>query len=454
MKHSQPCNTSPLVDSQEARTVWWLTLVLFTLATVIVIMGFVIPLIAHPSLLQSAFVLTNLTSLAVIACALLMVYFGYVRFAATIAVFFLFIAVTYANIRIFGNARSPNLLAYFVLIPLAGLILGKHAMLRFSVLCIAAVVGIFYLELADILPAQPPLQSRWDELLVWFLALAFNTILLMATIRRAEENANTAQYALAALQESQTQLQQALEKEKELSELKSRFVSMASHEFRTPLTTIFTLSETLRTYRNKLTEPQIDERLDKMQEQLGYLTAIMEDVLQLARLQARRMEFNPVWLNLDALCRTILEEFQSHPQAVQRLQYLSTGAHSKVYVDKRLMRQIFSNLISNALKYSPKEKMVHVQLREQNTDVILEICDKGIGIPPTDLQHLFEPFHRGENVGVVAGTGLGLVIVKEAVELHGGTITVKSLIGTGTTVTVQLPVRTDTINAYEKSSDH
>lgn len=234
-------------------------------------------------------------------------------------------------------------------------------------------------------------------------------------------------------------LQQALQKEKELGELKSRFVSMASHEFRTPLTSIMVLTETLSSYRHKLTDEQIAQRLSKIQDQIGHLKTIMDDVLQLARIQARRMEFNPMPVDLDELCRSVVEEFQSQPTAAQRLRYTYAPTTSPLHLDKRLMRQIISNLLSNALKYSAIDKSVDLHLTYAEGAVVLQVRDEGIGIPPDDIKHLFQPFHRATNVGTISGTGLGLSITKESVELHGGTITVDSQVGVGTTFVVTLP---------------
>ncbi len=245
---------------------------------------------------------------------------------------------------------------------------------------------------------------------------------------------------ITARKEAEDALQQALQKEKELGELKSRFVSMASHEFRTPLATILALTETLRAYRHKLADEQIEQRLGKIQEQVDHLRDIMEDMLQLARLQARRTEFKPVWLDLDSLCRSVMDEFQSRPDVKHQLIYTCTSALGEVKLDRKLIRQIINNLVSNAVKYSLADKPIFVSLACDNETCVFTVRDEGIGIPAADLTHLFEPFHRANNVGTIAGTGLGLTIAKEAVELHAGTITVESQVGVGTTFTVSLPV--------------
>lgn len=234
-------------------------------------------------------------------------------------------------------------------------------------------------------------------------------------------------------------LRQTLAKEKELSELKSRFVTMASHEFRTPLASILALTETLSNYRHRLSDEQIEQRLAKIKGQIDHLKNIMEDVLLLARMQARRFEFSPTVVELVGFCRTLLDEFQESMGEMARLQYSSQVSECRVQVDAKLMRQILSNLVSNAVKYSPADTSIHVNLALTEGAFVLEVRDHGIGIPAADVSHLFEPFHRAANVGAISGTGLGLVIAKEAVELHGGTLTIESAINQGTTCTIRIP---------------
>lgn len=235
-------------------------------------------------------------------------------------------------------------------------------------------------------------------------------------------------------------LRQTIAKEQELSELKSRFVSMASHEFRTPLGSILALTETLSAYRQRLTEEQITQRLDRIREQVGHLKAIMEDVLQLSRLQTKRVEFTPILFDLDELCRTVIDELTQQSSVPHPLVYTCTTPGRKVYLDKKLMRQVVNNLVSNALKYTLADQLIQVHLSYSEDRLVLTVQDTGIGIPATDLVHLFEPFHRAANVEAISGTGLGLTITKEAIELHGGTITVESQVGVGTTFVATLPI--------------
>lgn len=431
----------------QMETVDWLRLLLLVLAALIILMGFVLPVFVNPLLLRFDFFFINLVSLGVIGVALILVHYGHNRIAAISSIVFLFGAITYANITIFGNSHSPNLIGYFVLIPLAGLVLGKRAMFSLVLLCIGAIGFIMYLDIAEIIPVYEKQRATWDDMLTWFLALALNAILLTITLQRSELSARTAQQALTDLtavnqdlQESQTQLQLAYEQEKELGELKSRFVSMASHEFRTPLAVILLSTETLLTYRHKLTEEQLEQRLKKIREQVEHLQGVTDDVLQLAKFQAQHLEFRPDWLDLCELSRDIVSELHSQPEMTHRLQYRCDDQLPLLYADKRLLRLVINNLLSNAAKYSPADKEVVFRLTQLDQWVAMTVSDEGIGIPAADLKHLFKPFHRAANVGTISGTGLGLVIAKEAVDLHNGTIIVTSEVNRGTTFTIKLPL--------------
>jgi PAS domain S-box-containing protein len=240
--------------------------------------------------------------------------------------------------------------------------------------------------------------------------------------------------------QAESHMEQALAREKELNELKSKFVSMASHEFRTPLATILASSETLAAYRHKMTEAQIEQKFVKIKEQVDHLKGIMDDVLYLARMDARRVEFSPSILDIDALIRTVIDEFQSRPDFEYQIDYHFEGSSAPVMLDNKLMRQILGNLFSNAVKYSLPDKVIIANLKITTNAIAISVADQGIGIPESDRPRLFESFHRGSNVGTISGTGLGLLITKESVELHGGLITVASEVGIGTTFTVTIPM--------------
>jgi signal transduction histidine kinase len=170
-----------------------------------------------------------------------------------------------------------------------------------------------------------------------------------------------------------------------------------------------------------------------------HLRGIMDEVLQLARIQAGKVDFAPSPANLDELCDEIIEEFESIPEHNGRIQFSCPVKPVLVALDKRLMRQVVTNFISNALKYSDRSKQVEIALTVENSQAIFKVSDQGIGIPEDDMKRLFEPFHRAANVGSISGTGLGLSITRQAVELHDGTIVVDSAVNVGTTFTMMLP---------------
>jgi signal transduction histidine kinase len=240
---------------------------------------------------------------------------------------------------------------------------------------------------------------------------------------------------------SEETLKEALKKEKELGELKTRFVSRASHEFRTPLAAILATTETLTIYRAKMTETQMDSRLDKIHQQIMHLKGIMEDVLELSRIQSGRIDFRPSQGNMDELCQNIITEFESQAENKKRIIYSGPNTPLIATFDSRLIRQVISNLTSNALKYSSVEKPVYLNLSQSSTQITLTVKDEGIGIPLEDIKDLFEPFQRASNVGTIAGTGLGLSIALQAVEMHGGTISVESVLSVGSTFTLVIPVK-------------
>ncbi len=232
-----------------------------------------------------------------------------------------------------------------------------------------------------------------------------------------------------------------LEKEREISELKSRFVSMASHEFRTPLASIQFTADMLRHYMDRLDADQRDQRFDQIQMQVQHMTSLLDAVLTIGKSDAGATEFKPEKLDLDRFCRNMLEEFQHTLTTDHQFYYTCDCADgcTMVYVDPNHMRQIVTNLLSNAVKYSPDVHSIRINLYCDQGSVALTVADQGIGIPEADLKRLFEPFHRARNVHHIGGTGLGLAIVKNSVEGQGGSIEVDSAVGVGTTFTIRLP---------------
>lgn len=232
----------------------------------------------------------------------------------------------------------------------------------------------------------------------------------------------------------------ALEKTQELSELKSRFISIASHEFRTPLTTIFSASELLECYGDRWTREKEIQYLKQIQDSVSHMTRLLDDVLLISAGEAGKLKLEPVPLNIVEFCQTVTEEVKLGKNFRHILNFAHQTETQQVELDERLLRHILSNLLSNAVKYSPEHQPIEFNLTVDSKTIVFAIKDQGIGIPLEDQLHLFDLFHRAGNVGTIAGTGLGLSIVKKAVELHGGTIDVKSEMGVGTQFTVSLPI--------------
>lgn len=246
---------------------------------------------------------------------------------------------------------------------------------------------------------------------------------------------------ISRLIETETALQAALEREKELHELKTRFVEMASHEFRTPIATVWALTDSLRFYRHQMDDAKIDQRMERIQTQLRHLVSMMDDVLLLSEMQADKLEFAPRVLDFNQLCCDVINECQTLLDDQREITYQGDPALTDVWLDSQVIQQLLNNLLSNAIKYSPPEQPIMLRSACHSNTLILTVQDRGMGIPERDLPHLFEPFHRGSNVRMIAGTGLGLTLVKESVTLHGGMISVESQLGSGSTFCVTIPLQ-------------
>ena len=244
---------------------------------------------------------------------------------------------------------------------------------------------------------------------------------------------------------AELEIADSLAKQLELVELKSRFLAMASHEFRTPLTLILSSSEVLQHYDDRLSANDRLGHFAAIQQATNRMKAMLEDILVIGKGDVGVMHFNPLGCDLRPLCASIAAEVKlafSHSTRVPSTITLRVpDAPITAEVDERWFRHIFSNLLSNAVKYSPAGGEVLLTIIAQRDGVELTVADQGIGLPPQDIPRLFESFFRASNIGDIPGTGLGLSIVKRAVELHGGHISVTSTLGQGTTFRVMLPWR-------------
>ncbi|MBK1987203.1 hybrid sensor histidine kinase/response regulator [Sphaerospermopsis aphanizomenoides BCCUSP55] len=241
------------------------------------------------------------------------------------------------------------------------------------------------------------------------------------------------------------ELKKALEKEQELNQLKSRFITMASHEFRTPLAIISSSSGILQNFSDRLSEERKKEHLETIQSTIKHITHILDDILMIKRTEVEKIELHLEPLDIISFCHHLKEEIEAN--SPQYTIDLSLDLGDKVIEnsliiqgDQKLLRQILTHLLTNAIKYSPGHNLVKLSLTEENNQLIFKISDSGIGIPEADQANLFAYFHRGSNVGNISGIGLGLAIVKKYLDLHQGEISIDSQVGKGTTFTVRIPV--------------
>jgi len=240
---------------------------------------------------------------------------------------------------------------------------------------------------------------------------------------------------------AELEILKSLQRERELSELRAQFVTMVSHEFRTPLTTIQLSSGLLQNYSAKWTEEKKNNHFQKIQTAIKRMTELLEDILVVGKMESQTLECQPVEINLEQFCHEIIENLTLNDSNQHTINLFSNKSNLVLPADPKLLRQMINNLLSNAIKYSPGGTSINLEINCKNDEVILQVQDKGIGIPQADKERIFDTFQRAGNVGNISGTGLGLAIIKRAVELHKGKIYMQSQEGVGTTFTVTLPLQ-------------
>ncbi|MBW4616230.1 MAG: response regulator [Desmonostoc vinosum HA7617-LM4] len=250
------------------------------------------------------------------------------------------------------------------------------------------------------------------------------------------------QLAIAIQQaELLTQTQVALKKEQQLNAFKSQIVATVSHEYRTPLTSILTAASTLLKHSQQLDESKQQRFMQIIDQKARYMSKLVNNMLLVNQIELDKIKFKPVSLDLLQFFSDLIEQERETLAEHHELVFQITGSIRGFCGDRGLLQQIFINLISNAIKYSPNGGNVEFHLIGKESQVIFHIKDEGIGIPTADQQNLFQSFSRGSNVDTIPGTGLGLAIAKACIELHGGSIVLSSQVGQGTKVTVSLPKR-------------
>jgi signal transduction histidine kinase len=257
--------------------------------------------------------------------------------------------------------------------------------------------------------------------------------------------------------QSEVAMQAALQREKELNAMKSRFVSMVSHEFRSPLSSILFSLDLLETAAPPFERQQV--YLGRAREAVDQLIQLLEDVLTMGETDAKQLDYQPLPLLAADFCQELIEQMHLHLDTSHSIRFTTSGldlAHSIYLLDQKLLHHILTNLLSNAVKYSPDSSEVTLTLTYQEPYLIFQVRDQGIGIARADQSRLFDSFYRGSNVGNIPGHGLGLSIVKQCVEAHRGQIKVESQLGVGTIFTVMLqaaqPLSVQQREVYENNS--
>ncbi|AYL96747.1 PAS domain-containing sensor histidine kinase [Mucilaginibacter celer] len=256
-----------------------------------------------------------------------------------------------------------------------------------------------------------------------------------------EERTLSLKQSVLELQKAKEEVSQSLEKEKELGQLKSRFVSMASHEFRTPLSAVQLSASLIDKYAEPFQSTSISKHVGKIKNAVGNLTTILNDFLSLEKLEAGRVELSYSTFDIVKMGEEITEEMQLMAKQNQNIIYQHTGTTSMVTLDANLLKNCIINLIANAIKYSGEDSFIEFNTELNKQACIVTVKDNGIGIPKSDQKHLFEAFFRANNTGNIPGTGLGLNIVTRYAALMNGKVGFESEVNEGATFTISFPVQ-------------
>lgn len=246
---------------------------------------------------------------------------------------------------------------------------------------------------------------------------------------------------VTAYKHQEAKITQALITEKKLCKNKGKFVSIVSHEFRTPLNIISFSTSLLKRHLNQWNEAKQLKYLNRLQIAVEQLSHLMDEVLIIGRVEAGKLKFNPRLLNLNSFCQDLLTEINlSQPECI-KINFVSLLENETILADKNLLKLVLVNLLGNAIKYSPVDSTIKFTVSCDRQQIVFKIIDCGIGIPIEEQPKIFEPFHRSSNVGDLPGNGLGLAIAKKIVELQGGEITLESDVGIGSTFIVNIPLK-------------
>lgn len=252
--------------------------------------------------------------------------------------------------------------------------------------------------------------------------------------------------------QAEKEIIRAFERERELSELRAKFVTTVSHEFRTPLTTIQLSTGLLKNYSHKWSQEKMNSHFERIELAIKRMTDLLEDILVIGKIESEVVEFEPTFINLGEFCERIIAEITPMDNSQHPINFSPPNPSINIFADPKLLRQIIYNVLSNALKYSPKGSPVILTIDQQNQQVLITITDQGIGILAEEYNRIFEAFQRGSNVGNISGTGLGLAIVKRSIEIHQGSIKIESIPKEKTSVIVTLPLSHPPLQLISASS--
>ena len=291
------------------------------------------------------------------------------------------------------------------------------------------VVMAFIIDITLRKRSEEALKRSEEQLLIYAAELE----------KRVQERTEALNVMVHELEKANRDATQALDRERELNELKTKFMSIASHEFRTPLSTILSSASLVNQYNAKGDSEKIQKHISRIKSSVNHLTGILNDFLSLGKLEEGKIAVLNEAMKLEEFLEEIVEETWPILRTGQKLKVDFTGSSQTIQCDPRILRAILFNLISNASKYSGDEKEISIDVKYEKDKVSMSVRDEGIGIPKSEVKHLFDRFFRASNATNIQGSGLGLNIVKKYLDLLNGSLTFKTEENKGTTFTFKIP---------------